>query len=188
MARDEVLHSRLSVAVVLFLAGAIIPMSAAGEVLVDVTNVFHPTGLIGDKADVSISTEADGSTKIVYSGEVSGRGWAGVYWQYPKYNWGDHPGLDLSKATKLTFKARGQNGGERAEFMIGGIEGGRYEDTITPPISTGVIELARNWTDYKIDFLKSDDLSQVIGGFCWLTTENTTAGETIYLKEIRFEA
>ena len=72
--------------------------------------------------------------------------------------------------------------------MIGGIEGSRYEDTINPPISTGEIELARNWTDYKIDFLKSDDLSQVIGGFCWLTTENTPAGETIYLKEIRFEA
>lgn len=178
---------------IVVVALAILAITAAGEVVVDVTNVFYPTGLMGDKADISIFTGADvpeepGSTKIVYSGaESEGKGWAGIYWQYPKYNWGDHPGLDLGSATKLTFKARGENGGERAEFMIGGIAGGLYEDSINPPISTGEIELEQNWNDYVINFYMTDDLTQVIGGFCWLTTENTRTGDVIYVKGIKYE-
>jgi hypothetical protein len=193
MARNEVSLTPLYVAVIFFIALAIIPMNAAGAVVVDVTNVFYPTGLMGDKDHVSVLSGADvpeepGSTKIVYSGaESAGIGWAGVYWQYPKYNWGDHPGLDLSSATKLTFRARGKNGGERAEFMVGGISGGVYEDSIKPPISMGEIELGRDWNDYIINFYKTDDLTQVIGGFCWLTTDNTRPGDVIYLKEIKYE-
>lgn len=193
MARNMVSLTPLYVAVIFFVALAITPLNAAGAVVVDVTNVFYPTGLMGDKGDVSIFSGADvpeelGSTKIVYSGaESEGKGWAGVYWQYPKYNWGDRAGLDLSSATKLTFKAKGEKGTEHAEFMVGGISGGVYEDSINPPISTGEIELERDWKDYVINFYMTDDLTQVIGGFCWLTTDNSRPGDVIYLKEIKYE-
>ncbi len=187
MIRSRVFVSSLSVAFIIAMAVAMMTVTAAGEVVVDVTNVFYPTGLMGDKGDISIVTGADapepGTVKITYSGrESEGKGWAGIYWQYPKYNWGDNPGLDLSRATKLTFRARGENGGERAEFMVGGISGGRYKDSINPPISTGEIILGNNWNDYEIKFYKEDDLTQVIGGFCWLTTENTKHGDVIYVN------
>ncbi len=87
-------------------------------------NHFIPSGWMGDIGDLeytSYSTSAphSGLTSIRVTYSANGtNGWAGIYWQYPENNWGDKgQGLDLLGATKLTFWARGKNGGEWVKFF-----------------------------------------------------------------------
>lgn len=162
---------------------------------IQVSDIFYPGGWMGDWEDITlddVSTDTPHSEstciKITYSAAQSqGDGWAGIYWQYPDENWGDKPeGQDLTGATKLTFWARGKNGGEKAEFKVGGIIG-EYLDSIQPPVSTGVVVLSSNWQKYIID-LTGKDLSHVIGGFCWVTNKiQNPHGCTIYLDDILYE-
>ncbi len=106
--------------------------------------------------------------------------WAGIYWQYPANNWGDLPGYDLSAADTFLFCARGEEGGEKAEFKVGGI--GSLERN-----STGVITLTKEWKEYGIH-IRGKDLSNVIGGFCWVSNfSQNPEGCTIYLDEIRYD-
>ncbi|MCM8780991.1 MAG: hypothetical protein NC908_03610, partial [Candidatus Omnitrophica bacterium] len=95
-----------------------------------INNHFIPSGWMGDYGDIKLETGStedaylgDSCIKITYTGKVTqGARWAGIYWQNPANNWGNEDaGFDLSKATKLTFWARGEKGGERIEeFKIGG--------------------------------------------------------------------
>lgn len=160
-----------------------------------VPDAFHSSGWMGDWGDIVLddaSTHAPHSkptcVRIAYSAARSqGKGWAGIYWQYPDKNWGDkQEARDLTGAKRLTFWARGGKGKERAEFKVGGITG-KYPDSIQPPVSTGVTVLSDSWTQYTID-LAGYDLSHVIGGFCWVTNRNQNPnGCTVYLDDIRFE-
>lgn len=154
---------------------------------------FVPSNYNGDIGDISLNsfskvTSISGSEciEIKYSAAKSNdAGWANIYWVYPVNNRGGEHGLQdvLTGAKKLTFWARGMNGGEVAEFKMGGITG-KYSDSVRPAISTGVITLSKNWTQYTID-LTGKDLSQVIGGFCWETnTMSNPSGCTIYLDDI----
>jgi len=162
---------------------------------------FYPTGWMGDLAGCTedpsdvldyACTESpyagDTCIRITYSpASEGGEGWAGIYWQYPMNNWGDYPGYNISKATKLAFWARGKNGGEKAQFKTGGINssGKPYSDSFGP-VSTGIINLTKKWKKYTIN-LSEQNLSMVIGGFCWTTNQSQNPdGCTIYLDEISF--
>ena len=157
-------------------------------------NHYIPSGWMGDYGDLKIDQSSTDSpffgptcTKIVYSGAgTQGARWAGVYWQNPANNWGDKDGVyDLSKATKLTFWAKGSVGGERIEeFKIGGIMG-EYPDSDTAGI--GPVILTKEWKQYTID-LKGKDLTRISGGFCWATNVDVNPkGATFYLDEIKYE-
>jgi hypothetical protein len=157
-------------------------------------NHFIPSGYMGDYSDIKVDRASkedpylgDSCIKVVYSDVVTqGARWAGVYWQNPANNWGTvDAGYDLSKATKLTFWARGAKGGERIEeFKVGGIMG-EYSDSDTAGI--GPVILNKEWTQYTID-LKGKDMSYVIGGFCWATNIDVNPeGATFYLDEIKYE-
>ncbi|MBC8447498.1 MAG: hypothetical protein H8D78_07090 [Chloroflexi bacterium] len=114
--------------------------------------------------------------------------WAGIYWWDPSQaEWGNiDGGFNLSCAAKLTFWARGENGGEKAEFKVGGLKG-TYQDSLQPALSTGPIVLTSMWTPYTLD-LSGRDLSHIIGGFVWVTNKPSNPdGATIYLDDIRFE-
>ncbi|GEM_PF-5368449 len=162
----------------------------------NVEEYFIPSGWMGDTGDIELNTAStidphSGSTciKIVYT-PAGTNGWAGIYWQSQDQNWGDYPGHDLSGATKLTFWARGENGGEKAEFKVGGIKetGKPYYDSIYPAVGTGVLVLTSTWQQYTID-LTGKDMSNIIGGFVWATNKtNNPDGCTIYLDDIVFEA
>lgn len=162
---------------------------------INVSDAYYPSGWMGDWGDITLDDSCTDNPhseptciKIAYSAARSqGKGWAGIYWQYPDSNWGDNPdGRDLTGATKLTFWARGEKGEEKAEFKVGGITG-KYPDTIQPAASTGVIILSDKWQQYTID-LADKDLSHIIGGFCWVTNKNQNPyGCTIYLDDVRFE-
>jgi exo-beta-1,3-glucanase (GH17 family) len=159
-------------------------------------NRFQPSGWMGDLDCFEVDRACkinphSGETcaKIVYNPNSSlFRRWSGIYWQYPLNNWGDYPGYELFKASKLTFWARGEKGKEMAEFKTGGIRVWRkpYCDSFGP-VSTGVIVLSSEWKKYTLD-LKSCDTSNVIGGFCFVTNRlQNSKGCTIYLDDIQFE-
>ncbi|MBI3991122.1 MAG: hypothetical protein HY350_03125 [Candidatus Omnitrophica bacterium] len=158
------------------------------------TNHFIPSGWMGDYGDIKYdgASKEDpylGGTcvKIIYSGKATqGARWAGMYWQHPANNWGTvDAGFDLSRATKLTFWARGAKGGERIEeFKVGGIMG-EFSDSDTAVI--GPVVLNKEWTHYAID-LKGKDMSYIIGGFCWATNIDVNPeGAAFYLDEIKYE-
>jgi outer membrane protein OmpA-like peptidoglycan-associated protein len=116
------------------------------------------------------------------------KGWAGIYWQDPANNWGDVPGragYDLRGATRLTFWARGESGGERVhEFRVGGIVG-QYPDSDVATLSN--IRLTREWKAYKIDLSKKD-LRHIIAGFGFFVNKaENSGGMMFYLDDILFE-
>lgn len=159
-----------------------------------VNNHFIPSGWIGDYGDIRLDTASkespylgDTCIKITYSGQATqGARWAGIFWQNPANNWGNADGgYDLSSASKLTFWARGEKGGERIEeFKIGGIMG-EYSDSDSAVI--GPVILNKDWIQYSID-LNGKDMSYIIGGFCWAANiDNNPNGVVFYLDEIRYE-
>jgi hypothetical protein len=157
-------------------------------------NHFIPSGWMGDYGDITFESNCvfdpvigDTCIKITYSAKVSqGMRWAGIYWQNPADNWGTvDSGFDLSRATKITFWAKGAKGKERIEeFKVGGILG-KYPDS--DAVSIGPIALERQWKKYTID-LRGKDMSNIIGGFCWATNIDVNPeGAVFYLDEIKFE-
>jgi len=158
-------------------------------------NHYVPRGWMGDFADVefddNFKLDPDPSRPSVIRITYTPRGtdqWAGIYWwDPPEAEWGNiDGGFNLSCATKLTFWARGERGGEKAEFKVGGLKG-NYQDSLQPALSTGPIVLTNEWARYTLD-LSGRDLSHIIGGFVWVTNKPSNPdGATIYLDDIRFE-
>lgn len=158
------------------------------------SNAFTPAGWMGDVSDITfddnfkLDSERSNVTEIKYQPTGSNQ-WSGIYWwNPPDSNFGAMDGgFDISCATKLTFWARGKNGGERGEFKVGGIKG-QYSDSLQPAVSTGPIVLTSDWVQYSID-LRGKDLTHIIGSFVWVTNKPSNPdGATIYLDEIRFES
>ncbi|MBU2063624.1 MAG: hypothetical protein KKF93_04435 [Candidatus Omnitrophica bacterium] len=160
----------------------------------DRRNHYVPSGWMGDYGDIKMNEnwkegayEGNSCIKFTYSAEAKqGANWCGVFWQNPSNNWGEKKGgFDLTGATKLTFWARGEKGGERLqEFKMGGL-GGTYPDSDSASI--GPIDLTAQWQQYTVD-LTGLDLSYVNGGFCWATnSDNNPEGAVFYLDNICYE-
>jgi len=158
---------------------------------------FVPCGWMGDSENVVIdenfqlldseSTNNESVIRIEYKPKVTDKEqWAGIYWLLPECNWGDEPGINLKNFTRLSFMAKGENGGEKMEFKLGGIKG-ENSDSISTAKSTDLITLTTDWKEYPID-LKNFDLSNVLGGFCWVvTSKDNQNGCSFYLKDIMYE-
>ena len=99
--------------------------------------------------------------KVSYS---DGGNWAGIFWQSPANDWGDRPGgANLSKASTLVFWARGEKGGEKVSFFMGGIGKDKpFHDTANRKLENVVLK--KSWTRYRIP-LDGEDLSQIKTGF-----------------------
>lgn len=165
-----------------------------GKLPLDVQTTFIPCGFMGDGESgqqfVNFNNNCEETPysephciKITYN--VGTKGWAGIYWlnKDNPCNWGDFQGLDLSGKgfTKITFWAKGLNGNESVLFKAGGIKDKQYKDSFDcePKLS---VNLSNEWRQYIIN-LKGKDLSNVIGGFCWVANSNVT----LYLDDIQFE-
>ncbi len=98
--------------------------------------------------------------KVEYSAKDN---WAGIFWQSPANDWGDKPGgANLSKADMLVFWARGEKGGEKVSFFMGGLKDKPFSDTANRKLEDVV--LRKEWTRYRIP-LDGVDLSQIKTGF-----------------------
>jgi hypothetical protein len=111
-------------------------------------------------------------------------GWGGIVWQSPANDWGDKPGgYNLTGATKLTFWARGEEGGEKVGFSFGGIRRDKpFHDTAAGKME---VELTKDWKQYSID-LTGKDLTCIKSGFAW-TVSGHGKPVLFYLDDIRYE-
>jgi hypothetical protein len=149
---------------------------------------YAPSGWMGNtqaiKLDEKCATQPhSGPTciKVQYTGTGN---WAGVAWQSPAGDWGNEPGgQDLSGATKLTWWARGEKGGEKVEFKFGILgPDKKFSDTAS---GSTTVELTRDWKPYTID-LAGKDLSRIKTPFCWVIAGRSEP-ITFYIDDLRFE-
>jgi hypothetical protein len=155
---------------------------------------FYPSGWMGDgkfgTQYLSLRTESanvngNNTTATRFEYRPGPESWAGGYWQYPDKNWGEKPGRSLIGATRISFYARGEHGGEIIEFKSGGITGGLYHDSFEK--SLGKQPLPNDWTNYVID-LSGQNLSSVIGAFAWVAAGNDNRGHVVfYISNIVIE-
>ena len=150
---------------------------------------WAPSGWMGTYQALAMDAECtdsprSGETCLRFTYDQPGM-WVGVAWQHPVNDWGDEPGgFDLTGARKLTFWARGAEGGEKIDFSVGILGEDRpYPDTVKAEAKG--VKLKKKWKRYSIS-LKGEDLSRVKTPFAW-----AMAGRgrpvTFYLDDIRFE-
>ena len=109
------------------------------EFPITVDDFWSPTGYMGDGevggiAPTSCMRRAENAAGACHrfdwtpvSEDEGGKGWAGVYWQYPPDNWGEAnddgetlPGLEIpAGAQSIRFVAWGDVGGEVVSFASG---------------------------------------------------------------------
>ncbi len=89
---------------------------------------------------------------------------------------------NLTAANRLTFWAKGDQGGEVVEFKIGAVD-----ILPSPGRSLGRVTLTGTWEQYEID-LEGMDLTNAIGLFLWVASDvDNPEGTVFYLDDIQFE-
>lgn len=147
---------------------------------------FTPTGRLGQRDGVTVDEHwpADHGSCIRIAFDRK-EGWAGVVWEYPGTTQGlSSVGVDLRGARWLTFRARGERGGEGVEFKTGIYQAD--PPRVGPfPATTGRITLGADWHTYRIDLTYCDLRSLVAGFACvWAAQGQPLA---FYLDDIRYE-
>jgi len=161
-------------------------------------NSYFPTGWMGDTEaiqyeDAYTTNPNSGETcaQITYSAEGT-QEWAGMYWlpvPTVRDDWGNIVfGINLTEVTKLTWYARGKDGGEKVEFFTGDVTTDSCTDSL-PKKTTGLKTLTTAWQEFTIDLssVPADQLTHVIGGFGWAANkDNNSGGCTFYVDEVKF--
>jgi hypothetical protein len=144
-----------------------------------VDSVFIASGYMGDGSVTGAILQDDNMTclatrpagaeghchKFTYTPPAVGMGWGGVYWQYPVNNWGTNQGKRIAPgATKVTFYAAGAAGGEIVKFIVGGMKGTPYADTLEATLTA---TLTTTMAPYIVD-LTGKTYDAVLGGFGWV--------------------
>jgi len=130
-------------------------------------NHFHVRGRMGDGEVPPMQEDFSAGlcrnlTCIRAEFDPSKASWGGWYFlngvlspedRAPRLNWGEEPGagIDLSGATRLTFLARGERGGEQVEFFCAGVGRDPFSGRprvpypgSSPRISTGRLTLSHD--------------------------------------------
>jgi hypothetical protein len=146
----------------------------------------------------------DGSTGIEATINFAQHTWGGYFFTVPVFDQGaDRPrpgygddkgvGLDLSGAQKLTFYAKGIEGGERVEFFTAGLGFGEHSTSKYPDssrkITLGYVRLTTEWKKYEIDVSKRN-MSSIACGFGWASSNAQNGGKAklrFLFDEVRFE-
>lgn len=166
---------------------AALPFVVYGDVVTDAA--YIPSGYMGNAGAIKMDPQSaisphSGKTclQVKYS---TGDSWGGCVWQSPANDWGDLPGgRDLRGAKKLTFWARGAEGGETVNFVFGLLG----QDKKFPDSGSGKLEktvLTKSWKQYSID-LSGVDLSQIKTAFAW-SLAGSGSPITFYLDDIKYE-
>jgi Glycosyl hydrolases family 2, TIM barrel domain len=152
------------------------------------SGAYSPSGWMGEIGSIGMESRSgghrtgeSGSLEVAFK---SAHGWGGVVWQDPPNDWGARPGgYDLSRASRLTFWARGARGGERVTFGYGliGIDK-HFHDSALDRLD---ITLGREWKQYVME-LADHDLSCIKSGFLW-TVQAQSEPLTFFLDEVRYE-
>ena len=152
---------------------------------------YAPTGWMGNTKATKMAPDCKDNPKsgktcirIDYSGTD---GWAGIVWQHPSGDWGSRPGKgarNLTGAKKLTFWARGRDGGEAVSFEIGLLGKDKaFPDTSNSKLAD--VKLTKEWKQYSID-LAGKDLSRIKTGFS-CTWSASGKPVTFFLDDVRYK-
>ena len=129
---------------------------------------YYPTGWMGNTVAMDLNEayaddplSDDKHLRFQYK---ANDGWGGIVWQHPPNDWGDKPGgFDLTGAQKLSFRAKGEQGGEVITISMGII--GRDKPHFDTAKAEQKFTLSKDWKTYSLD-LSSKDLSRIKSGFC----------------------
>lgn len=164
-----------------------LPLSVYSEA--GIVGPYAPSGYMGNTGAIKMQEDCavnphSGKTCLKVEFNATD-GWGGVFWHDPAGDWGDKAGgSNLTGATKLTFWARGEKGGETVTFLCGGI-GKNKTFFDTADVKLPVAGLTREWKQYTID-LQGKDLTRIKSGFGW-TLASKGEPVTFYLDDIRYE-
>ena len=149
---------------------------------------YIPAGWMGEAKAIRMDLEnpekpRDGKTSLRFSFEGS-QGWGGVVWQSPAGDWGDKPGgYDLTGAKRISFWARGDQGGEVVTFQFGIIpKDKKFADSAKGELK---VTLGSEWKQYEIP-VDGKDLSRIKTGFVW-TAAAPGKPFAFHLDDIRWE-
>jgi hypothetical protein len=123
------------------------------------------------------------ATKIHYQG--GSIGWAGIYWQSPANNWGEKPVKSIKGATKVSFWAAGQKGGEIVEFKAGGVSRKACQDSFE--VSLGHVALTKEWKRYEIPLRRDTTANLPTFGAFAFVVEAIAGGLAFYIDNIRYD-
>jgi hypothetical protein len=150
---------------------------------------YVPSGWMGNtrmlKMDEASTDQPKVGEKCLKIQYLAGDAWAGIVWQDPPQDWGDQPGgWDLTGAKKLSFWARGAQGGESVSLGVGTIGPDKpFPDSAR--LDAKKLTLTPDWKQYTID-LTGQDLSRIKSGLVFVVT-GQGEGITVYLDNIRYE-
>ena len=149
---------------------------------------FIPSGWMGSTESMSLDPRCNDDAKFgshCLKFEYSkADNWGGVVWQHPDGDWGEKPGgFDLTGAKRLSFWARGGEGGEQVKFGFGilGREK-KYFDTAKDEMT---VKLVPEWKQYTFE-LGDADLKRIKSGF-YLSVAGQGKPLNVFLDNIMFE-
>eukprot|EP00923_Selenidium_pygospionis_P009126 GHVN01015608.1.p1 GENE.GHVN01015608.1~~GHVN01015608.1.p1 ORF type:complete len:303 (-),score=26.79 GHVN01015608.1:80-988(-) len=149
---------------------------------------YVPSGWMGSTDAIKVNercqTEPKFGSHCIECKFSKADNWGGVAWMGPEGDWGDQlGGLDLTGAKKMTFWARGLDGGEQVKFGFGLL--GREKKYFDTGKDNMKIKLTKEWKQYSLD-VGGKDLTRIKTGFYW-----TVAGQgkpvTFFLDKIMFD-
>jgi len=110
--------------------------------------------------------------------------------------WGDDRRgwyFDLRGRKKLVFFARGEKGGEAVEVQMGILGKKAFGDSVSKPLSTGLLHLTKDWTRYELDLsdTPASELGRVCSGFVvlaeWFNQPDTSPVTRFYIDDVYLE-
>lgn len=121
--------------------------------------------------------------------------WAGVVFPVEDNYFGEEAEqssssvLDLERARRLVFYARGEKGGERIQVKAAFAGDKPYGDSALVPVMTNWITLEKNWKRYDVQIDNAGQLKRVITPFAVIASYSYNPGGaiTVYLDEIYYE-
>lgn len=165
---------------------------AAVSAVLDLATAYPITEAIGAKKKVRMdeasAAEAHSPPDAWKIQLEKGAGFGGVCWKNRAGNEGEAPGDDLSKAgyRRIAFWAKGENGGEVAEFRAGGLGNIKTRHRDSFDVTAGKIKLNPGWSEYSI-YVNDADLSSVMTPFCVLLHhEDNREGAVVYLDDLQY--
>lgn len=166
------------------------------------SGVFIPSGYMGDAAnkncdgvlkmsnDTAHGRDGGVAERWEYRPSFGVEGWVAVSYQSPANNWGDDPGVNLQDKgfTKLTFWARGENGGERVTFKaLGGTKEGAANPASAKEITLGTVKLTTEYRQITIELDNADLSNCPTALITALNSQLDPDGAVFYIQDIKFQ-
>jgi hypothetical protein len=181
-------------------AGCVAPAEPPSEPLpipFVVSDYYSPDGYYGDGETQGYLNLAKSCPQRAPGGQgdcytvtyrVGSKRYAGVFWQHSHNNWGHAPGHRVSPgATRITFQARGQKGGEVLSVGAGQMDTMPHHDSFK--LEEKTIGLTTDWVAQEVLFrgLEYQGDDGVLGAFLIsLAAPADDATVVMYLDDIKW--